>query len=246
MRNGLILFCLITSLNAFLTPSHAQQKLIFNTVNFPPYEIEYPEGDGRKGFDVELLEKIFQHLDTPIEIEFIHWKRGLRKTISGLSTGIFSCSARDNFYLSDPISTATDALFFKSDFDFKKYPIESIKDLTRFPDLKVGGVAGYKILEHLDEFSLPYETSADDATAFEKLFAGRFDIFLTTKEFATFTLNKLGLSHLVTYKPLKYKNYHVCFSKSWDNILGIRDDFNKVLKQFRQDGTYDAIHDRYR
>jgi polar amino acid transport system substrate-binding protein len=245
MKHALKVILFFFAFSALSSTSYAQQKLVFNAVNFPPYQIQNPEGD-LKGFDVELVEKVFAELNIPVEIEYLAWRLALRKSLSGLSTGVFSCSARENYYLSDPISTATDALFFHSDFDFDKYPIEKVSDLKKYPDLKIGGVAGYKILDQLVEHYLPFETSPDDATAFEKLFAGRTDVFLTTKEFAEYTLAQLELRQLVTYKPLKQKHFYICFSKSWDKVLEIRDQFNKVLKQFRNDGTYDAIHNRYR
>jgi len=226
-------------------PLHANETLIFHAVNYPPYEIKNAT-NGLPGFDVEVIQTIFNKLNIPIKIEYIPWKRAVRNTLSGVSTGAFSCASRPIFHLSDPISTATNALFVKKDFNFAKYPIKTIEDLAKYPNLKVGGVLGYKQLNLLDKANIKYETSNDDDASFQKLFAGRIDVFLTIKEFAEYRLSSLDLTRFARIIPLNQKNFHVCFSKSWTGVIDLKNRFNEELAKLRKDGTYDAIHAKYK
>lgn len=238
--------CIFLTLIALLsTNTHAQEKVVFGTLNYPPYEIEQAE-NGLKGFDYEVVSEAFRRMSTPLEVRFFPWKRALQKAKNGTLTGLFSCSPRDIFYISDPISTATNALYVRQDFDIKKYQIDKLEDLAKYPELSIGGVAGYATLKRLDAAGISYDTSPDDQTVLKKLFAGRIDVYLSIKEFAEYTLRNLEISHLTKNIALNSKFYHVCFSKSWTAAEKIKEHFNKTLEAIRKDGTYDFIHARYR
>lgn len=243
-----IFFSFILLIPLFFTvanPAQAQSKLTFGTLHYPPYEIENPQG-GLKGFDYEVVEEAFKRMKIPMEIQFLPWKRAVQMGIAGVNAGVFSCAKRKAFYNSHPISTATDALYMRKNFDSKKFPIKTIDDLLRYPELKVGAVSGYKHVELLDQKNIPYDVSPTDEAAFKKLFAERIDVFLTIKEFANYSLRLLGLSTLSKHTALGQKEYYLCFSKSWDQAKLLKDHFNRTLEAIKRDGTYDLIHDKYR
>lgn len=228
------------------TNAYAQEKIILGTLHYPPYEIENPD-DGLHGFDFEVITEAFRRMDVPLEIQFLPWKRALQKTTAGTFAGLFSCSGKRNtFHLSSPISSATDALYVRKGFDIKKYNIRTITDLGKYPNLSVGGVAGYAHMKTLDKIGKKYDTSPDDTTVLKKLFAGRVDVFLTIQEFADHTLSKLGLSHLAEHVTLGQKQYHLCFSKSWPDVERLKASFNKTLKEMKADGSFSAIHAKYK
>jgi len=225
--------------------AHVQEKVIFGSLNYPPYEMEKAK-NGLRGFDFEVVTEAFRRMKSPFEVRFLPWKRALETAKTGILTGVFSCSPRDVFYMSDPISTATNALYIRKNFDIKKYEINKLEDLARYPQLSIGGVAGYATLKRLDAAGVSYDISPDDETVLKKLFAGRIDVYLSIKEFADYTLRNLKLSHLTKRITLNSKFYHVCFSKSWIGAEKLKERFNKTLKAMRKDGTYDSIHAKYR
>lgn len=234
---------------ALLTSSHTTaqntEKVVLGTLHYPPYIIKQPNGE-INGFDIEVVREIFARMDVELKIDLYPWKRAIKNAINGLTAGVISCSPREQFHVSAPISTATDTLFVRSDHNFEKYPITSVQDLLKYPELKVGGVDGYKQLQLLDEVGIKYDRSADDTVAYKKLFAGRIDVLLSIEEYGKFQLKQLRLSNLAISIPLRQKLYHVCFSKSWLGIEGILKRFDATLTEVRNDGTFDAIHARYK
>jgi polar amino acid transport system substrate-binding protein len=222
-----------------------RDTVIIGAVDYPPYEVENPK-EILRGFDFEVTTEIFRRLGIPLEIQFIPWKRAIENSRRGKITGILSCTKRNDFYNSDPISTATNALLFLREFDFQSYPIKTLEDLVKYPNLKIGGVNGYASLKALDELNIPFDISPNDTTAIKKLFGKRIDIFFTTKEFATYSLREFNVLRLTKDIPVSQKLYHVCFSQTWPNTKELRDRFNQVLKTMKLDGSYDLIHAKYR
>ena len=233
-------------LQTYAAAEGSRDKIVLGTVHFPPYTIESRVKADAKGFDHDLMVEVFSRMNLDVEIRYMPWKRALQKANTGEITGVFSCSPRDQFHMSAPISTATDALFVRDSFDVERHKISSIQDLKQYPALAIGGVDGYQQLKLLDEQDLPYDKSMNDDDGFRKLFAGRIDVFLTIKEFGDYTLNSLQLSNFAKRIPLGQKEYHVCFSKAWPHSLSLKDRFNQILREVRNDGTFDAIHANYR
>jgi len=240
-----LLWVLFLSSTSTIAGQGDKDKTVLLTIHFPPYVIENDNSE-LSGFDVEVAREAFRRMNKPLEIKIVPWQRALASAKQGNVSGILTCSPRQIFLMSDPISTATDALFLNADHNFKNYPIASVNDLIKYPDLKIGGVAGYRQLKLLDQYGLPYDTSPEDSAALKKLFAGRINVFLTTKEFGEYTLQKLKLSHLIKIIPIRSKQYHICFSKLRPGIDDLIKRFNKALSTMRTDGTYQAIHNRYK
>ncbi|MDV7340178.1 transporter substrate-binding domain-containing protein [Terasakiella sp. A23] len=244
-----LLFILACALGIFMTgaaQAGKNEKLVFGSIHFPPYTI-VEDDKSLSGFDAELVIEGFKRLDIPVEIKIFPWKRVIQQAENGEITGAISCSPRPKkFYITQPTSRATDAFFFLNDFDFEKHPIATVSDLRNSPDLTVGGVNGYKHLQLLESKNIQYDSSPDDDTGFKKLFAGRIDIFLTIQEFGNYTLKQLDLSDMATSIPLRTKRYHLCISKAWPGAKEIHEKFDQVLKEMREDGTYDKIHAKYK
>jgi len=247
MGRWLFLFCslLLASPDAQAEETAPSTETVLATIHFPPYNIENEDGS-LSGFDAEVVRQAFQRMERNLRIEIMPWRRVLASAKNGDIAGVLTCSPRQSFLMTDPISTATNALFLPSDHDFKRYPVNNMEDLKKHPDLLIGGVAGYRQLKLLDKLRLKYDTSPDDRSAFKKLFAGRIHVFLSIQEFGEYILNQLHLSHLVKVIPLQSKQYHVCFSKARADSPRLIKDFNKALHSMRADGTYQAIHNKYK
>lgn len=243
----LLSLCML-SVFCSLSKAHATETetLLFGAVAYPPYTIQARDGLVR-GTDADLAYEVFKRLDIPVKIILYPWKRVLQLTETGKLTGALTCSPRPQDYLlSAPISKGTDALYVRTEFDLKQYPISNASDLLQYPHLRIGGVSGYKHLEILDRLNLTYDLSPDDASAFKKLFANRLDIILTIQEYADYTILNDSPTPLAKTIPLSTKPYHVCFSKKWPRIRQLREKFNQTLSEIREDGTYDRIQAKYK
>lgn len=233
--------CLLKNANG-----EENDKLTFGTVHFPPYSI-VSDTEIVHGFDADVVREAFLRMGKTIEVRPYPWKRAVQLAEAGEIAGVLSCSPRPkSFYMSDPISTATDALFFRKSFDFNKYPIMSISDLQKYPELLIGGVNGYKHLRLLDQKNITYDLSPNDETAFKKLFNKRIDVMLTVDEFAKYVLKNNGLSDSAQSISLRSKLYHLCFSKFLPNVHQLKERFNQTLLEMRKDGTYQQIHKKYK
>lgn len=189
MRHLLTLFCalLLFSTNA-LAERVDEDKTVLLTIHFPPYVIE-DNNSQLSGFDVEVTREAFRRMNEPLEIKIVPWRRALASAEQGVVSGVLTCSPRQTFLMSDPISTATDALFLHADHDFKNYPITSIKDLIKYPNLKIGGVAGYRQLKLLDQYDLPYDISPEDSIAFKSCLPDGSMFFLPSRNLANIRFN---------------------------------------------------------
>jgi len=224
----------------------SEKTITLGAIHYPPYTILETNGDFN-GFDGEVVREAFQRMGLSLKIETFPWKRVVQNALTGQTAGIISCAARpEQFLVSAPISTATDALFFNSDHDFSRYPISNISDLLKFPELQVGAVAGYQQVKLLDDLNVPYDSSPEDKTAFKKLFAGRIDVFLTIQEFGNYTLKQLNLSHLTKTISIRSKTYHLCLNKAIEGADVLLSRFNRTVATMRTDGTYQAIHNKYK
>jgi len=245
MKRYIFFFAL--ALSGFLTNhADAKEKIVLSTLHYPPYIIQGEGGQPPTGFDVEVVREVFKRMNMDFELEILPWKRALQHARNGATDGVLSCSPRDAFLVSEPISTATDALFLRNDADLSEYQITHISDLPKYPELKIGGINGYKQLQLLDELNIPYDSSSDDDIALKKLFAGRIDVLLTIMEFGKYRLKQLELPDLVIDIPIRQKEYHVCFALNRKGVKALNARFNKTLNEVRADGTYDAIHARYK
>jgi len=221
-------------------------KLTFGTIHFPPYSI-VSDTEIVHGFDADVVREAFIRMGKTIEVRPYPWKRAVQLAEVGEIAGVLPCSPRPkSFYMSDPISTATDALFFRKSFDLSKHPIMSISDLQKYPELLIGGVNGYKQLKLLDQKNITYDLSPNDESAFKKLFTKRIDVMLTVDEFAKYVLKNNGQSDSAQSIPLRSKLYHLCFSKFLPDVHQLKERFNQTLLEMRKDGTYQEIHKKYK
>ncbi len=246
-RAGIPFWSILCTLLFLCFPSHAQQErpLIFATLHYPPYSIVGPSGS-IAGFDTDVIRVVFSRLGYRVKFKAYPWNRALQTTLNATTTGVFSCSQRNEYLMSDVLSVTTHAFYVKLDFNFDIYSIKRPADLLKYPQLSIGGVAGYSQLQDLEKLGLKYDPSPDDETIFKKLSTKRIDILLNTKEFGDYYLRRTQQRGKYISIPLKKEAFFLCFSKKWPGIKQIRKRFNAELARMKADGTYDAIHERYK
>ncbi|MBL4741081.1 MAG: transporter substrate-binding domain-containing protein [Sneathiella sp.] len=223
-----------------------QVNVTIHTVNFPPYEIESPGRDGLRGFDIEVAIEAFKRVGVSAKIEFLPWNRILSMARKGTTVAALSCAKtkdRDHFiYYSDPISKATHVYVALK--DFKGMAPQKLLDAKGF---KIVAVRGYTNEFHLKKEKIKYQYAMNDVAALNLLLNRDFDFFYSTGEFVKYVATELNIADQLQYFELQTsKAYHLCFSRFWPNVETLRDRFNRGLAEIRADGTFDAIHQKYK
>ncbi|OMH29165.1 ABC transporter substrate-binding protein [Motiliproteus sp. MSK22-1] len=215
--------------------------------DFPPYELKEPV-NGLEGFDVEVLKAAYQRVGIQARVLFVPWKRVVKSVELGEVAAMLSCvdaeKRRSFVAVSDPISALTPVLAVHTGYSGP--PLHSLED-TR--TLKGIGLRGYAFKDELSKLALPHIVLDSNEQALLFLIMGRADVFYTIKENAAYTSKKLGITDKIRYFELSDQHispFHLCFSKHWPDYETLLELFNDGLKLIQLDGTYKAIHDRYR
>jgi len=221
-----------------------EQPLKILAVHFPPYEFESPV-NGLKGFDVEVVETVFQRMGAPAKVEFLPWIRAVEIVYAGQAMALLSCGhtkGRDvHVFYSDVISTATHGYFQR-----KEDPDLNYHSLVELQGQKIAAVRGYTVQKKLEELDIEHIKSRNDKLALNILIGKRVDIYYGTKESNEFIANQMGIAKEIKFHPFNTKSYHMCFSKKWPGSKELLAKFNDGLAQLKADGDYKKIHDKYR
>ncbi|OUR76193.1 hypothetical protein A9Q83_15395 [Alphaproteobacteria bacterium 46_93_T64] len=223
------------------------QKLVFLADNYPPYEFVNLSGEAH-GFDVEVIQAVFKHLNIPISIEFRPWKRVVESAKSGNATGMFSCGhsvEREEFFrYSTPISYTTQGVIVKK--NRSDFQISTREDLKK---MNIGSIAGYASNKHLEELEIPYFKIPLLDNAFPMLRNDRIDGLFLTMETGQFLAVQEGMISQLDFIPLidlASRPYHLCFSKKWPGTKELLKRFNQGFRELQKNGKVAEIHARYR
>lgn len=221
--------------------------MVFLADHFPPYEFANPMGKAL-GFDVEVIDRVFKDIDIDAQFKFVPWNRVINTVKKGEAAGYFSCAYKPEreaySYYSDLLSTATQGIIVKRGFDVSG--IRYVSDLKR---LRIGTVEGYAANQYLKDADIEFEKIGHISNAFPMLSRERFDALFLSLEAGMYLASEAGLSDQLAYIPMQdipVRKYYLCFSNQLENHKEIAEKFNKKLAEFREDGTYEMIHDRYR
>jgi len=219
------------------------------TLEYPPYE--YTEKGELKGMAVQVVKMIFKQMNQDITIEVLPWARAIRYIEDGSRDAIFTAYKnpdREKFadYSKEVLMPQTVSFFVKKgrnisyDGDLNKLSSYSIGVVRKVSyGQKLDSAIKNKIFKRVDE--------ANDGTQnFRKLIKGRIDIVSSNKYGGYHILNKLNQSGEVTELPLQVQSVpsYMAFSKK-RNLAHIRDKFDKILEQLKNEKIYSEILNNY-
>ncbi|MGL1862403.1 MAG: transporter substrate-binding domain-containing protein [Pseudodesulfovibrio sp.] len=239
----LVIFVL---LGAFPSVCVAQDKLVIYATNYPPYEFEQPE-DGKRGFDLEVVEEALHRAGYEVEFQFYPWSRVMKKLKKNNILAALSCMRtpeREQFLaFSDPISKLTEVLMVR-----KEYPEPVPSRYADFHGIEIGSMIDWVFTEKLEKWGIPHDVSPDEKVAIRKLADGRVDALLVALESTQYWVKSMGMPDTFKWKPVEgtFSEYNLCFSKEYPETPEVLSVFNEKLAEMKADGTYDAIHARYK
>ncbi len=242
--NLLISVILILCFSNAVVASADLGELNIVTEDYPPYEMIEPV-NGQRGFDYELVSRIFKKLGFSPKIKFLPWKRALLSAENGTSVGILTCAyrkERESFILySDPISEYTNGFYARADFDgLAPTTLEDVRSH------KSASITSYESLKALQDLGMKPFAAPNVASALRMLNNQRFDFLYLSKEATDYQIRNLNLSGKFRFFPIKSSNFHFCFSKKYPGVNTIADKFAIELKRLKKSGVYDEIHGRYK
>lgn len=212
-------------------------------VHYPPYEFEEPE-NGLRGFDHEVVLAAFEREGVEAKITYTQWSRAVGLAREGKAAGILSCAEskerEKDFLHSNPISTAT--LGFLTLDSFLGNP-QRLEDAAKY---RTGAVLSYVASQQLEEAGIEHDRSRNDEVALRKLKEHRIEMFFSYVEATLYMARPFFTKGELKAFPVDVTDYHLCISKNWPGAEALISAFNRGLAEIRTDGTYEAIHARYR
>lgn len=234
------------ALGFLVITSHATvaEQLVVVTEAWAPYV--YEDAGVTKGFDFEVMAAVFREMGYTADCRFYPWKRCLRMVRTQEADAILDVSlnperSKQMFFPEESISESTSVLFF-----LKGRP-DNFSTLSDLAGLKIGTVLGYFYNQAIQDAEyFIKEPVRDIEQNFNKLLAGRIDMFISNKHVGLFNAQKLGLLDRIGYTRKKIsggRNY-VAFSLKPDN-KDLAMAFSTRLKTFKTTSRYRAIMQKY-
>lgn len=212
--------------------------------DYAPFEID-PPINGLQGTDTEVVGEAFKRVGVTVDFQFMPWSRATELAKRGKVAGMLSCYFTEErlqfFQYPDPISESTDGFWMRKDFT-GRIP----QELADVRGLKTGGIfqnASFTELQSVNPNAFSFPTQQ---MALKRMMAGSYDYLYQTKETVGFVAKGLQISDQLKFAPVKANEHYVCFSKRWPDISNLIERFNKGLAEVRADGTFEAIHSKYR
>ena len=248
-RLALIAVLVITGIfdsSLLICRASAEEIITIATLEYHPWT-----GKNLKfnGFVNHVITEAFQRKGYSVKFTYLPWKRAVIDTENGeysaLSYVYFSKDREKEFILSDPISE--EKIVF---FHLNSNPIKDWKTLDDLKKYKFGATRGYtytkEFWEAVDSKRINVDIADSDKQNFQKLFAGRIDIFPSGLANGYSLLHKefdVSKSHLLSYhpKPLSQTTGHLAFTKNRKNSENLRQIFNQGLAELKEKGLYDQF-----
>lgn len=231
------------------TSFSSAETLKLVTLDYPPYE--FKRGDRVLGIAVEMVREGFHRLGHEVEIAVYPWPRALEAVKEGEADAVFTAfRTEERFdyldYCAEVLIQQTTSLFVRAGSD-----IQFNGDLSTLGDYRIGVVRGVSygsifdtavqsgVLTLLDE-------SVTGQQNMSKLLVGRFDILVSNRYGAWDILKKMRKQEMVReLKPvIQHVPSYLAFSKARQHT-GLRDRFDAVLREMKEDGSWQGIIDAY-
>ena len=219
------------------------------TLQYPPYE--FLEGGEVQGVAVEIVQEVFNRMKVPIKITLHPWDQSLamiQKGEADVIFTIFKTPEREAFadYSHEVLMPQVVSLFVTKDshivFD------GDLNKLSRFTFGVVRTVSYGSLFDDAVKNGVIWsiETSETGEENMKKLLQGHCDILVSNRYGALHILKKTNkIDHVRELTPaIQSVPSYIAFSKK-RSLTTLRDEFDKILRNMKDDGTYDKIISSY-
>jgi polar amino acid transport system substrate-binding protein len=209
--------------------------------------------DGRiEGLQVDIVRRMLERAGIPYQLHFQPFARAFHDVLNHRVTGL---DAIFNLYKSperfrlfdytDPILDNPLVFYIR-----QGEPIQYDGDLSALGRLKIGVMRGYTyspdFTEAIERGIITIDSSESHQNNFQKLLAGRIDVYPVERNVGWFIARQMGIETKVQVLaiPLAVQKGHVGFAK--DNPKGsIIPRLNEALNHVKAAGEYDRLFHRH-
>jgi len=242
---------------SFHFQASAEDVLDIAILEYPPYE--YTENGEFHGVSVRLVEAIFQRIEQPIKLQVLPWSRALKFLKEGRIDGLIEVLIIPERLPYIDFSRVVLMEEKVTLFVVEDSPIIFDGDLTLLSEYHFGARQDFsygaifdeaianKVIKHM---SIDVEFD----TLLLKLCTGDIDILIgeqNTIHFASSRIKVLQNTSIKRCKNIKRlppviqsTSAYMAFSKA-NRLTHIRDKFDQVLIEMKNDGSYQAIVDAW-
>ncbi len=246
MMKKLIVFFVTTILMS--VQAYALEPMKLNYLKYPP--LGWEENGKMKGIMVDVLNEALQQR---MGIKILHhqypWKRAQLLVKDGEADGFTTVPTperREFTNISNEPVIIVNVTMFTQKGSTKIKKIQAVK---KIPDLKdfqlldyLGNGWAKKNLAGLNVIWAPGMDSVLNMLAM-----GRGDIFVQNSLVTHYNIKRLGLQDKIVEIPnsLSAVPFNLCVGKK-SSYVNILPEFDKILKEMREDGTLQKIYDSYK
>ncbi|SDZ09489.1 EAL domain-containing protein [Tindallia californiensis] len=206
---------------------------------YPPYS--YQTAVGMDGFDVELIQRIFQDPNYHLVIRGESWPKVLDYMTEGKADVISALAITEErkgtMLFTDPILQVSQG-FFGTD-RIKNF------SMNRLQEYSIGIGEDYSDFLLLEELGiLEYNSFSDLEEAMHALMAGRIDlVFAEEDAFAHVLIQNRLQGYITTYEGNLFpRTYHYAVNKEKPELVSF---INGRLEELKETGVYEATHQKY-
>jgi polar amino acid transport system substrate-binding protein len=219
-------------------------RILMATENWPPFRIsDDASPSGFRGIDIEIVMKLSEALDIPVEIQHHPWARALEQMRSGgadIISGIAYTPERETFLHYVPISYCSVRPVFYTQKG-KGLLIQKYEDLH-------GPSVGYSLnsayFEPFDSDTRIKKTGlSSESQLLKMLTLGRIDIIIGTNPNISYEADRLDFQPLIeptVYQPVEKTDLYFAVSRK-SQAMALAQKIETVFRRFMADGTIDAI-----
>lgn len=228
----------------YLNTSDFPGSLLIYTEQYPPLTFRNSEGD-ITGFGTDLVYEIMNRNELFIDINLSTWSNGYELALNNPNVCLFTMDRteiRENlFQWVGPIGTNTTWFWVKEGSGISINSLDDARNLN-----SIGTVDSWFSTQYLQELGFTNLVGGSDPnTITQQLMLGEVDAFVCTDVTFPDILKDLGYEYaeVIPAFSLMSSDYYVAFSKS--TSVDIVNQWQSTLDGMKQDGTYDAIHQKW-
>ena len=254
-RSLRVIFCLILIISFFSLPSQAENFRVVTLEN-PPMEFD---AFGKvAGFNVDITQEVFRRMGIKTTVEIYPWSRCLLMMKKGAAQAVIDVAYSEERakYIQFPKEHIFTCEYYM--FKLKDHILTLDENLDNAENLVLGMTQGYYYGDKVEQAVNAHKFKRVEATwtveqSLVKLLAGRIDILIGEKMTLNFLLKKYFAQQKVdianekgTETPLLIASTKTYTGFTQKGVSpDVVEEFSKILRLMRMDGTVDWFMKKY-
>ena len=202
------------------------------------------------GLATQIVKAVFDLLEQPIEVDFLHWTWGYEATRKGQYAGTFpyihSKERAEEFLYSEPLFEVGSYLYVHRNTQITAREPEDLAGLTLC--LPVGYAPGPVIGQMIEEGRIDRVSPANMSNCFKQLLAGEVSFVKINRYVARDILRNAGVTLAeVRALPFKVENLtmHFIVPRTRPDAEALVERFDQGLAQLRESGRFKQLVDSF-